>query len=169
VWTAAPPGADPRPVMVFFHSGGNALWSGSMAVYDGTQLARKGGVVVTLNYRLGAFGFLSHPELDAETENHISGNYGLLDQLAALRWVKANIAAFGGDPERITIFGQSAGASDVGYAMASPLARGLFRRAIIESSAMFGIAGPTPKTCFGRGRRQEARHRTWRTLDSGAS
>jgi para-nitrobenzyl esterase len=145
VWTAAPPGAEPRPVMVFFHSGGNSLWSGSMAVYDGSQLARKGAVVVTLNYRLGAFGFLAHPELDAESPNHVSGNYGLLDQQAALRWVKANIAAFGGDPERITIFGQSAGASDVGYAMASPLAKGLFRRAIIESSAMFGTAGPTPK------------------------
>jgi len=145
VWTAAPPGVEPRPVMVFFHSGGNAIWSGSMAVYDGTNLARKGAVVVTLNYRLGAFGFLTHPELDAESANHVSGNYGLLDQQAALRWVKANIAAFGGDPERITIFGQSAGATDVGYAMASPLAKGLFRRAIIESSAMFGTASPAPK------------------------
>ena len=145
VWTAAPAGAEPRPVMVFFHSGGNAIWSGSMAVYDGSLLARKGAVVVTLNFRLGAFGFLAHPELDAESPNHVSGNYGLLDQQAALRWVKANIAAFGGDPDRITIFGQSAGASDVGYAMASPLAKGLFRRAIIESSAMFGTAGPTPK------------------------
>ena len=144
VWTAAPAGADPRPVMVFFHSGGNSLWSGSMPVYDGTNLARKGAVVVTINYRLGAFGFLAHPELDAESPDHVSGNYGLLDQQAALRWVKANIAAFGGDPERITIFGQSAGATDVGYAMASPLAKGLFRRAIIESSGMFGTAGPTP-------------------------
>jgi para-nitrobenzyl esterase len=145
VWTAAPSGAEPRPVMVFFHSGGNAIWSGSMGVYDGTHLARKGAVVVTLNFRLGAFGFLAHPELDAESPNHVSGNYGLLDQQAALRWVKANVAAFGGDPERITIFGQSAGASDVGYAMASPLAKGLFRRAIIESSAMFGTAGPAAK------------------------
>jgi para-nitrobenzyl esterase len=142
VWTAASPGADPRPVMVFFHSGGNSLWSGSLAVYDGSQLARKGAVVVTLNFRLGAFGFLTHPELDAESPNHVSGNYGLLDQQAALRWVKANIAAFGGDPERITIFGQSAGASDVGYAMASPLATGLFRRAIIQSSGTFGTVRP---------------------------
>ena len=145
VWTAAPPGAELRAVMVFFHSGGNSIWSGSMAVYDGTHLARKGAVVVTLNFRLGAFAFLAHPELDAESPNHVSGNYGLLDQQAALRWVKANVAAFGGDPERITIFGQSAGASDVGYAMASPLAKGLFRRAIIESSAMFGTAGPVAK------------------------
>ena len=98
VWTAAPAGADPRPVMVFFHSGGNSLWSGSMPVYDGTNLARKGAVVVTINYRLGPFGFLAHPELDAESPDHVSGNYGLLDQQAALRWVKANIAAFGGDP-----------------------------------------------------------------------
>ena len=144
VWTAAPAGAAPRPVMVFFHSGGNSLWSGSMPVYDGTNLARKGAVVVTINYRLGPFGFLAHPELDAESPDHVSGNYGLLDQQAALRWVKANIAAFDGDPERITIFGQSAGGTDVGYAMASPLAKGLFRRAIIESGGMFGTAGPPP-------------------------
>jgi para-nitrobenzyl esterase len=144
VWTAASPGTDPRPVMVFFHSGGNFAWSGSMPVYDGTNLARKGVVVVTLNFRLGPFGFLTHPELDAESPNHVSGNYGLLDQQAAVRWVKTNIAAFGGDPERITIFGQSAGASDVGYALASPLAKGLFRRAIIESGTVFGIPGPAP-------------------------
>jgi para-nitrobenzyl esterase len=137
VWTAAPPGAAPRPVMVFFHGGGNSLWSGSMAAFDGTLLARKGAVVVTLNSRLGVFGFLAHPELDAESPNHVSGNYGLLDQQAALHWVKTNIAAFGGDPERITIFGQSAGGTDAGYAMASPLANGLFRRAIIESGAVF--------------------------------
>jgi para-nitrobenzyl esterase len=144
IWTAAPAG-ESRPVMVFFHGGGNTLWSGSMAVSDGTNLARKGAVVVTLNYRLGALGFLAHPELTAESPNHASGNYGLLDQQAALRWVKQNIAAFGGDPERITIFGQSAGGSDVGYAMASPLAKGLFRRAIIESGGLFGTAGPPAK------------------------
>ena len=137
VWTAVPPGAAPRPVMVFFHSGGNTIWWGSMPVYDGSHLARKGAVVVTLNFRLGVFGFLAHPELDAESPNHVSGNYGLLDQQAALRWVKANIAAFGGDPDRITIFGQSAGGTDVGYAMASPLAKDLFRRAIIESGFVF--------------------------------
>lgn len=109
VWTAAPPGADPRPVMVFFHSGGNFAWSGSMSAFDGSYLARKGAVVVTINSRLGPFGFLAHPELDTESPNHVSGNYALLDQQAALRWVKTNIAAFGGDPERITIFGQSSG------------------------------------------------------------
>jgi para-nitrobenzyl esterase len=137
VWTAVPPGAAPRPVLLFFHSGGNSLWSGSLSVFDGTLLARKGAVVVTLNFRLGVFGFLAHRELDAESPNQVSGNYGLLDQQAALRWVKTNIAAFGGDPERITIFGQSAGGTDVGFAMASPLANGLFRRAIIESGAVF--------------------------------
>jgi len=141
VWTAAPPGAAPRPVMVFFHSGGNTIWWGSMPVYDGSHLARKGAVVVTLNFRIGAFGFLAHPELDAESPNHVSGNYGLLDQQAALRWVKTNIAAFGGDPNLITIFGQSAGGTDVGYAMASPLAKDLFRRGIIESGFVFS---PTP-------------------------
>jgi para-nitrobenzyl esterase len=115
-----------------------------MLAFDGSHLARKGAVVVTLNFRLGPFGFLAHPELDTESPNHVSGNYGLLDQQAALLWVKTNIAAFGGDPERITIFGQSAGGTDVGYAMASPLAKGLFRRAIIESGTMFGTEGPTP-------------------------
>jgi len=90
-------------------------------------------VVVTINYRLGPFGFLAHPELDAESPNHVSGNYGLLDHQAALRWVKTNIAAFGGDPERITIFGQSAGATNVGYAMASPLAKELFRRQKVDA------------------------------------
>jgi para-nitrobenzyl esterase len=144
VWTAVSPGADPRPVMVFFHGGGNFAWSGSMLAFDGSYLARKGAVVVTINSRLGPFGFLAHPELDTESPNHVSGNYALLDQQAALRWVKTNMAAFGGDPERITIFGQSGGATNVGYAMASPLAKGLFRRAIIESSQIFGIAGPTP-------------------------
>ncbi len=144
VWTAAPAGAAPRPVMVFFHSGGNSGWSGSMPIYDGTNLARKGAVVVTINYRLGPFGFLAHPDLDAESPNHVSGNYGLLDQQAALRWVKANIAAFGGDPELITIFGQSAGGTDVGYALTSPLAKGLFRRAIIESGGIFGTGAFSP-------------------------
>ena len=148
VWTPAPPGAAPLPVMVFFHGGGLALWSGSMPSSDGSQLARKGAVVVTLNFRLGAFGFLAHPELNGETPNNVSGNYGLLDQLAALRWVQKNIAAFGGDPARVTIFGQSAGGAAVGYAMASPLAKGLFRRAIVQSSSLaagFGGGGPTRK------------------------
>ena len=150
VWTAAPAGADPRPVMVFFHSGGNLVWSGSMPVYDGTHLARKGAVVVTLNYRLGAFGFLTHPELDAESPNHVSGNYGLLDQQAALRWVKANIAAFGGDPERITIFGQSAGGQMSAMPWHPRLRRDCFAaRSSKAERSLFGMPpilgyGPTP-------------------------
>ncbi|MBV9747664.1 MAG: alpha/beta fold hydrolase, partial [Acetobacteraceae bacterium] len=147
IWTAAS-GSDRLPVMVFLHGGAYFGWSGSMAAYDGTYLARKGVVVVTINYRLGPFGFLAHPDLDAESPQHLSGNYGLLDQQAALRWVKANSAAFGGDPERITLFGHSAGAGSVGYAMASPLAKGLFRRAIVMSGSLFGTAGPTPDLDF---------------------
>ena len=169
VWTAAPPGADPRPVMVFFHSGGNVAWSGSMSAFDGSYLARKGAVVVTINYRLGPFGFLAHPELDAESPNQVSGNYALLDQQAALRWVKTNIAAFGGDPERITIFGQSAGGTNVGYAVASPLAKGLFRRAIIESGAIFGTAGPTSNLASAEEGGKKLVNRAWRTFDRGAS
>jgi para-nitrobenzyl esterase len=113
-----------------------------MPVYDGTYLARKGAVVVTINSRLGPFGLLAHPELDAESPNHVSGNYALLDEQAALRWVKTNIAAFGGDPERITIFGQSVGGANVGYAMVSPIAKGLYRRAIIESGSVARITAP---------------------------
>ena len=146
VWTPAPSGTAPRPVMVFIHGGGWQIWSGSMASFDGTALARKGVIVVTLNYRLGPLGFLAHPELDAESPGHVSGNYGLLDQMAALRWVQANIAAFGGDPKRVTIFGQSSGASAVAYLTVSPLAKGLFQRAIIESSSMAAGTGGTGPT-----------------------
>jgi para-nitrobenzyl esterase len=106
-------------------------------MYDGTQLARDGVIVVTFNYRLGVFGFLAHPELTAESARHSSGNYGLLDQLAALRWVHDNIHAFGGDPVRVTVFGQSAGASSIAYLMLSPLSKGLFQRAILQSPAIF--------------------------------
>ncbi|MBV8913608.1 MAG: carboxylesterase family protein [Acetobacteraceae bacterium] len=148
IWTAAASGPDRRPVIVFLPGGAYYGWSGSMAAYDGTHLARKGAVVVTINYRLGALGFLAHPELDEESPNHVSGNYGVLDQQAALRWVKSNIAAFGGDPERITLLGHSAGAGSAGYAMASPLAKGLFRRAIVLSGSLFGTAGPTPDLAF---------------------
>ena len=153
VWTAAPAGAAPRPVMVFFHSGGNSLWSGSMPVYDGTNLARKGAVVVTLNYRLGVFGFLAHPELDAESPDHVSGNYGLLDQQAALRWVKANIAAFGGDPERITIFGQSAGASRRRLCHGIPAREGTVSPRDHRKRRDVRHRGPHTHPCFRRGRR----------------
>jgi para-nitrobenzyl esterase len=133
VWTAAAAAGERRPVMVWFHGGGNQNGTGSTPNFDGTSLARRGVVVVTINYRLGPFGFLAHPGLTAESAHGASGNYGLLDQVAALQWVRDHIAAFGGDAGRVTIFGQSAGSWDVGALMVSPLARGLFHRAIGQS------------------------------------
>ncbi|HET9013344.1 MAG TPA: carboxylesterase family protein, partial [Gemmatimonadaceae bacterium] len=112
VWMAAS-GRPRRPVFVYLYGGGFNEGSGSVAIYDGESLARKGLVVVTLNYRVGVFGFLAHPDLAAESRRAASGNYGLLDQVAALRWVQQNIAAFGGDPGNVTIAGQSAGAMSV--------------------------------------------------------
>jgi para-nitrobenzyl esterase len=131
VWTPAASNAERLPVMVWFHGGGYAVGSG--AAQDGEALARHGVVVVTLNYRLGALGFFAHPALSRESKHGVSGNYGTLDQIAALRWVHDNIAAFGGNPANVTIFGQSAGSSSVALMMVSPLARGLFHRAIAES------------------------------------
>jgi para-nitrobenzyl esterase len=133
LWTGASSPEEKRPVMVWLHGGGFVEGSGSLPSFNGEALAAKGVVIVTLNYRLGVFGFLAHPELARESPHHASGNYGLLDQLAALQWVKANIRQFGGDPDNVTIFGQSAGASAVLSLCASPLARGYFRRAIVES------------------------------------
>ncbi len=133
VWTAAGSPDASLPVMFWIYGGGFNEGSSSVAVYDGTALARKDVVVVSVNYRVGALGFLVHPELTHESAHHSSGNYGLLDQIAALRWVRDNISAFGGDPERVTIFGQSAGALSVADLMRSPLAKGLFARAIAES------------------------------------
>ena len=141
VWTPAATASERHPVLVFLHGGGNTEGSGSVPVYDGTGLASKGLVVVTINYRLGAFGFLAHPELTAEASHHGSGNYALLDQIAAVRWVKDNIAAFGGDPSRITVSGQSAGAFGVRNLLISPLAAGLFERAIAESGVSLGGPG----------------------------
>ncbi|HEY3285406.1 MAG TPA: carboxylesterase family protein, partial [Armatimonadota bacterium] len=135
VWTAAKASSERRPVLVFIHGGAFTGGSGEVAVYDGEELAKKGLVVVTINYRLGVLGFLAHPELTKESPHHSSGNYGLLDQLAALKWVQRNIGAFGGDAKRVTIAGQSAGAASVHYLIASPLARGLFHRAIAESGS----------------------------------
>jgi para-nitrobenzyl esterase len=129
---------EPRPVMVWIHGGGFVSGSGSDALTDGTRLASRGVVVVTLNYRLGAFGFMAHPELSAESDHDASGNYGLLDMAAALEWVRDNSAAFGGDPERVTIFGESAGAGAVMSVMLMPQSRGLFHRAIAESSFING-------------------------------
>jgi para-nitrobenzyl esterase len=140
VWTAAKQADEKRPVMVWIHGGGFQFGSSANPATDGGQLAAKGVVVVSFNYRLGIFGFLAHPDLDLESR---SGNYGLQDQLAALRWVKANIADFGGDPDNVTVFGESAGAMSIGILMASPLGHGLFHKAIGESGAFWdGRHGP---------------------------
>ena len=136
VWTPANTANDKLPVMVWIYGGSFNVGAGSEPWYNGANLAKNGVIVVTLNYRVDVFGFLAHPDLTTESEHHASGNYGLLDQLAALAWVKRNIAAFGGDPDRVTVFGESAGSLSVSALMASPLGRGLFERAIGESGAM---------------------------------
>lgn len=136
IWAPARNSRKKRPVLVWIHGGGFVSGSGSCPIYDGTQLARKGVVFVSINYRLGVFGFLALGELDRESAHHASGNYGLLDQIAALHWVQKNIAAFGGDPGNITIAGQSAGSFSVNILMASPLAMGLFQKAIAESGGV---------------------------------
>ena len=134
IWTAAQSVGEKRPVMVWLHGGGFQFGSSASRQFGGAPLARKGVVVVSLNYRLGVLGYLAHPELDREGP---SGNYGLQDQLAALRWIKANIARFGGDPANVTLFGESAGAHAVGLLMASPLSGGLFQKAIAQSGAFW--------------------------------
>ena len=142
VWTPKlQPGAR-LPVMVWLHGGSNRVGSGAQTAYDGTALASHGVLLVSINYRLGVMGFFSHPELTAESPHHSSGNYGLLDQIAALQWVQQNIAAFGGDPSNVTLFGESAGSVDATTLMTSPLAGGLFRRVIAESGPAFGL-GPS--------------------------
>ena len=135
VWTAAAQASERRPVMLWIYGGGYNVGAGSQPDYDGDALARKGAVVVTINYRLGAFGFFSHPELTKESNGRAAANFGLMDAVASLQWVKRNIAAFGGDPSRVTIFGESAGAGLIASLMASPQAKGLFHRAIGESSS----------------------------------
>lgn len=133
IWTPARSSEDKLPVFVFIHGGAYFSGSGEVLLYDGEGLASKDVIVVTPNYRLGVFGFLAHPELTAESPDHASGNYGLMDQIAALRWVRENIAAFGGDPDRVTVGGQSAGAGSVHLLTAAPQARGLFQRMIVQS------------------------------------
>jgi para-nitrobenzyl esterase len=133
VWTPEWPFKGRKPVMVWLHGGGNTGGAASVDYFDGTSLSRRGVVVVTINYRLGLFGFFAHPGLTAESPHHSSGNYGLLDQLAALKWVRDNIARLGGDPQNVTLFGQSAGSIDTSYQVASPLSKGLIHRAIQES------------------------------------
>jgi para-nitrobenzyl esterase len=137
VWTPAKAKRGSLPVMVWIYGGGFAAGGTSEARQDGQFLAHRNVVVVSMNYRLGIFGFFAHPELAAESPHHASGNYGLLDETAALAWVKANIAVFGGDPNNVTIFGESAGSFAVSAQMASPLARGLFTKAIGESGGAF--------------------------------
>ncbi|MFN2602540.1 MAG: carboxylesterase/lipase family protein [Gemmatimonadaceae bacterium] len=139
VWTKSlnQPAAR-RPVMVWIHGGGFFIGWGGEERYNGTRLAQKGVVVVTFNYRLGPFGFLAHPALAAESPRHVSGNYGLLDQIAALQWVQRNISRFGGDPSKVTIFGESAGGESVGALITSPLTKGLFHRAILQSGTGIG-------------------------------
>ena len=138
VWTAAEDASAGLPVMVWIHGGALTRGTGALPGYRGDRLAARGVVVVTINYRLGPFGYLAHPLLSAESEHDASGNYGVLDQIAALQWVQENIGAFGGDPGRVTIFGESAGAWSVNTLQASPLARGLFHRAIGQSGGRFG-------------------------------
>jgi para-nitrobenzyl esterase len=128
-----------HPVMVYIHGGSNVAGSAAEELSSGFALVPRGIVLVTLDYRLGIFGFLRTPALDAESPHHSSGNYGLLDQIAALRWVQKNIARFGGDPANVTVFGQSAGSVGTGLLMASPLARGLFARALEESGQVVGL------------------------------
>jgi para-nitrobenzyl esterase len=142
VWTPKASSGAKLPVMVWIHGGGFQAGATSEPRQDGEHLAHKGVVVVSMNYRLGIFGFFSHPELTKESPHHASGNYGLQDQVAALQWVRKNIAAFGGDPENVTIFGESAGSLSVSALMASPVSRGLIRRAIGESGAFFSRTQP---------------------------
>ena len=139
VWTPSKNNREKLPVLVYFYGGGFIAGDGSEYRYDGESMARQGIVMVTINYRLGAFGFFSHPELTRESPHHASGNYGLLDQCAALQWVKRNIAYFGGDPDKITIGGESAGSFSVSAQMASPLSRNLIAGAIGESGSLLGF------------------------------
>jgi para-nitrobenzyl esterase len=143
VWVPAKAAAAKLPVMVWIYGGGFAAGTTSEPRQDGIHLAQQGVIVVSMNYRLGVFGFFVHPELAKESGHNSAGNYGLLDQTAALRWVRDNIAAFGGDPGNVTIFGESAGSFSVSAQMASPLAKGLFQKAIGESGAAFFSGGLT--------------------------
>lgn len=135
IWTAAKTPTEKRPVLVWIYGGGFSSGGSACAIYDGEALAKKGVVLVSINYRVGPMGFFAHPELSKENDKNASGNYGLLDQIAALKWVQQNIASFGGDPANITIAGQSAGSMSVNCLVASPLAKGLFTKAIAESGS----------------------------------
>lgn len=144
VWTPSLSAKEGLPVLVYFYGGGYVAGDGSESRYDGGSMARKGIVAVTVNYRLGFFGFMAHPELSKESPHHASGNYGLLDQSAALKWISQNIAAFGGDPKRITIAGESAGSLSVSAQMASPLSKNFIAGAIGESGSVMGTLRAIP-------------------------
>jgi para-nitrobenzyl esterase len=146
VWTSANSASDKRPVMMWIYGGGFTGGSGGMTWYDGENLAAKGPVIVTINYRLGSLGFFAHPDLAKEAGHPGSGNYGMMDSIAALQWIKRNIAAFGGDPNNVTIAGESAGAIMVGALVGSPQAKGLFKRAIAESGGWMGLQMAHMKT-----------------------
>jgi para-nitrobenzyl esterase len=137
VWSGAASPKEKRPVIVWIYGGGFMTGGSGCAIYDGEAMAKKGIIFVSLNYRVGIFGFFAHPELTKESSHHASGNYGLMDQIAGLQWVRKNIAAFGGDPNNVTIAGQSAGSTSVNCLVASPLSKGLFKHAIAESGASF--------------------------------
>jgi len=143
VWTPAKSAKECLPVLVWIYGGGFSFGSTAEPVFNGEELARKGVILVSIAYRVGQLGFLAHPELSAENPNGVSGNYGLLDQIAGLQWIQKNITAFGGDPDRVTIFGESAGGISVSMLCASPLAKGLFHGAISQSGGSFGPARPT--------------------------
>src|SRR4029453_9296584 len=154
VWAPEKPAAPKLPVMVWIHGRGFVNGGGSPAVYDGSEFARRGIVFVSFNYRLGRFGFFAHPGLTKESPDGPLGNYGYLDQIAALQWVQRNIAAFGGDSKEVTLFGESAGGGSVNTLMISPLARGLFQKAICESGggrANGPMAAPPPETAGAAG------------------
>ena len=162
VWTSAASPNDKRPVMVWIYGGGFTGGSGGMTWYDGENLAAKGPVIVTFNYRLGSLGFFAHPDLAKESGHTGSGNYGMMDAIAALQWVKRNIAAFGGDPNNVTVAGESAGAIMVGALVGSPQAKGLFNRAIAESGGWMGLTH-VPHAYVGRSRGWRARRPSMRS------
>lgn len=144
VWTGAAGPGERRPVMLWLHGGGFMQGSSAVPMYDGAAMARRGIVFVSMNYRLGVLGFLAHPALSAESSRHVSGNYGTLDQIAALHWLQRNIAAFGGDPNNVTVIGQSAGSMSLNLLTASPLATGLFHKGIGETGAVMGMLSSRP-------------------------
>jgi para-nitrobenzyl esterase len=154
IWTPAKSVHEHLPVLVWIYGGRYINGSASMPLYWGDRLAHKGVIVITIAYRLGPLGFLAHPELTRESPHHSSGNYGLMDQIAALEWIQRNIPASGGDPKNVTIAGQSSGAISVSILMASPLAKGLFERAIGESGGLFEPLQLAPKYLLANAERE---------------